>query len=57
MNFEDNFVNKYKVFCELTDNFGMGMIILPSIVWQLGGWCHAQYRKSGGLGSTLKDFS
>lgn len=38
---ESNFANRYKVFCELTKNFGMGMIILPSIVWQLGGYCSA----------------
>lgn len=38
---QDNFANRYKCFCELTKYFGMGMIILPSIVWQLGGFCSA----------------
>ena len=39
--------NRQKLFFELTNNFGMGMIILPHIINSLGGWCNAQYRKAG----------
>lgn len=45
MNLADDFGGRYRIFCELTNNFGMGLIILPSILWQLGGWCSAVYRK------------
>jgi len=41
-----NFSSRYKIFREITDNFGMGLIILPSIVWQLGGSCSARTRTS-----------
>lgn len=51
MSFSDDFSSRHRIFCELTNNFGIGLIILPSILWQLGGWCSAVYRK----GSNARD--
>lgn len=45
LNLTDDFGSRHRIFCELTNNFGMGLILLPSILWQLGGWCSAVYRK------------
>jgi hypothetical protein len=41
----NNFAREFKFLSELTNNFGIGIAVLPSIVSQLGGWCQAQYEK------------
>jgi hypothetical protein len=39
LNFAGDFAARYKLFHEITSYFGMGLVVLPNIIMQLGGWC------------------
>lgn len=51
-NCQNDLVKRFMAFYDLIDHFGLGMVILPSIVVNLGGTLSAKPCKNGHDGSS-----